>query len=154
MPRPPKDSLAEINGVKPDVLLQDGEEKPVMSKTTGLYVYRVKRMGPYYHCTCPAWKNQQKPNTSRTCRHMKYLFGEDYEKERIAREENGDDDEDNMDVDGAALLLFQNHSAKILTLVFRRTRPILTGLSLMNGSKTERLAMSNPRPVVPRPCIK
>ena len=35
MPRQPKDTLAEINGVKPDVLLQDGEEKPVMSKTSG-----------------------------------------------------------------------------------------------------------------------
>jgi hypothetical protein len=37
---------------------------------------------------------------------MTYLFGEAYEKARIAREENGGDDEDeDMDVDGETLLL-------------------------------------------------
>ncbi|KAH6891588.1 hypothetical protein BKA70DRAFT_1119873 [Coprinopsis sp. MPI-PUGE-AT-0042] len=103
MPRPPKDSLAEINGVKPDVLLQDGEEKPVMSKTTGSTVYKVKRTQDHYHCTCPAWRNQKTPVNARTCKHLQSLLGEDYEAARVKLKSACDgDEEDEADKKPAA----------------------------------------------------
>ncbi|KXN82465.1 DNA ligase [Leucoagaricus sp. SymC.cos] len=79
-----QDGLAEINGIKPNVLLADGEEHEVGS-TTSKSKYKVKRTADHYHCTCPAWRNQAGvPVDARTCKHLKSYLGEDYENARIA----------------------------------------------------------------------
>uniref|UniRef100_H3HE25 DNA ligase OB-like domain-containing protein n=1 Tax=Phytophthora ramorum TaxID=164328 RepID=H3HE25_PHYRM len=35
-----------------------------------------------YSCSCPAWRNQRHPPTSRTCKHLKQLLGDAFEMER------------------------------------------------------------------------
>ncbi|KAG5652748.1 hypothetical protein H0H81_003889 [Sphagnurus paluster] len=57
-----EDELAEINGVKPKVLLLDGEEREVNSMTRNQSAY---------------------PVNARTCKHLKSLFGEAYEVARL-----------------------------------------------------------------------
>ncbi|KAF8077962.1 DNA ligase/mRNA capping enzyme [Lyophyllum atratum] len=77
------DELAEINGVKPKVLLRDGEEKEVSSMSSNS-VYKVKRTFDHFYCTCPAWRNQSgSPVNARTCKHLKSLFGDKYEEARL-----------------------------------------------------------------------
>ncbi|KIL60978.1 hypothetical protein M378DRAFT_83142 [Amanita muscaria Koide BX008] len=79
----PDDPLAEISGIKPKVLLQDGEDKEVSSMTSNS-VYKVKRTWDHYYCTCPAWRNQSKcPINARTCKHLKSLLGDPYEEARL-----------------------------------------------------------------------
>ncbi|KAK2459959.1 hypothetical protein APHAL10511_008044 [Amanita phalloides] len=77
------DQLAEINGVKPKVLLKDGEDREVSSMTSNS-VYKIKRTLDHYYCTCPAWRNQSKvPINARSCKHLKSLLGDAYEAARV-----------------------------------------------------------------------
>ncbi|KAF5321800.1 hypothetical protein D9619_000056 [Psilocybe cf. subviscida] len=84
------DDLEEINGIKPNVWLHDGEERD-MNSLTSTSVYKVKRTMDHYYCTCPAWRNQGGcPVNARTCKHLKSLLGEKYELARIKmRNPNG-----------------------------------------------------------------
>ncbi|KAF8626423.1 hypothetical protein AX15_004885 [Amanita polypyramis BW_CC] len=76
------DQLAEINGIKPKVLLKTGEDREASSLTSNS-VYKVKRTLDHYYCTCPAWRNQSKvPINARTCKHLKALLGDAYEEAR------------------------------------------------------------------------
>ncbi|KAH8824214.1 DNA ligase [Flagelloscypha sp. PMI_526] len=86
------DSLAEINGIKPNVYLADGDEKEVGSKTSNSK-YKCKRALDHYYCTCPAWRNQKGvPTESRTCKHLKELLGDKYEAARLALKSTGTND--------------------------------------------------------------
>ncbi|KAF4601523.1 hypothetical protein EYR38_006177 [Pleurotus pulmonarius] len=77
------DELAEIEGIKPKVWLNDGEDKEVGSQTSKS-VYKCKRTLDHYYCTCPAWRNQSRvPVNARSCKHLKSLLGDDYEEARI-----------------------------------------------------------------------
>ncbi|KAG7086629.1 hypothetical protein E1B28_002571 [Marasmius oreades] len=77
------DELAEINGIKPNVLLADGGEREVQSQTSNS-VYKIKRTWDHYYCTCPAWRNQGGvPVNARTCKHLQSLLGDKYEAARI-----------------------------------------------------------------------
>ncbi|KAK1932214.1 DNA ligase [Phytophthora citrophthora] len=69
-----------VNGVKPAVLLVDGTFHDVKSASGSTYI--VKRIGMSYSCSCPAWRNQRHPPTSRTCKHLKELLGEVFETVR------------------------------------------------------------------------
>lgn len=78
-----QDELAEINGIKPKVVLLDGEEKEVNSMSSNS-VYKVKRTFDHFYCTCPAWRNQGGvPVNARTCKHLKSLLGDKYEAARL-----------------------------------------------------------------------
>ncbi|KAF9490955.1 hypothetical protein BDN71DRAFT_1422178 [Pleurotus eryngii] len=77
------DELAEIEGIKPKIWLNDGEEKEVGSQTSKS-VYKCKRTFDHYYCTCPAWRNQSRvPVNARSCKHLKSLLGDNYEEARI-----------------------------------------------------------------------
>ncbi|KAL0961041.1 hypothetical protein HGRIS_006031 [Hohenbuehelia grisea] len=77
------DELAEIDGVKPNITLTDGEEKEVKSATSKS-VYKVKRTMDHYFCSCPAWRNQSgAPVNARSCKHLKSLLGDSYEDARV-----------------------------------------------------------------------
>ncbi|KAJ2931053.1 hypothetical protein H1R20_g6035, partial [Candolleomyces eurysporus] len=79
----PNDELAEINGIKPKVVLVEGEEHEVKSATSKS-VYKVKRTLDHYYCTCPAWRNQKGVEVNaRTCKHLQSFLGEEYEAARI-----------------------------------------------------------------------
>ncbi|KAK0491621.1 DNA ligase/mRNA capping enzyme [Armillaria novae-zelandiae] len=66
----PNDELAEINGIKPNVSMADGEEKEVKSHTS-TSVYK-------------AWRNQGGvPVNARSCKHLKSLLGDKYEAARM-----------------------------------------------------------------------
>lgn len=69
-----------LNDVKPKVLLVDGTFHDVKSASGSMYI--VKRLGKVYSCSCPAWRNQRHPPTSRTCKHLKQLLGEEFETVR------------------------------------------------------------------------
>lgn len=69
-----------VNGIKPAVLLVDGTFHDVKSASGSTYI--VKRIGMSYSCSCPAWRNQRHPPTSRTCKHLKELLGEEFETVR------------------------------------------------------------------------
>jgi DNA ligase-1 len=66
-----------LDGLKPNVLLADGTFHDVKSASGSTYV--VKRLGRVYSCSCPAWRNQRHPPTSRTCKHLKQLLGDAFE---------------------------------------------------------------------------
>ncbi|KAI0029276.1 DNA ligase/mRNA capping enzyme [Vararia minispora EC-137] len=77
------DELSEISGVKPKVLLVDGDEREVSSMTSSSK-YKIKRTWDHYYCTCPAWRNQSRvPTNARTCKHLKALLGDEYEDARV-----------------------------------------------------------------------
>ncbi|KAJ3926404.1 MAG: hypothetical protein NXY57DRAFT_1029150, partial [Lentinula lateritia] len=77
------DELASIKGIKPNVLMEDGEEMEVQSQTSSS-TYKVKRTWDHYYCTCPAWRNQPSvPVNARSCKHLISLLGEKYEAARI-----------------------------------------------------------------------
>ncbi|EJD50726.1 DNA ligase/mRNA capping enzyme [Auricularia subglabra TFB-10046 SS5] len=76
------DELAEINGVKPKVLLADGEERTLKSMSSDS-TYKAKRTYDHYYCNCPAWRNAGGPTNARTCKHLKELLGEAYEDARL-----------------------------------------------------------------------
>ncbi|KAK0443958.1 DNA ligase/mRNA capping enzyme [Desarmillaria tabescens] len=79
----PNDELAEINGIKPNIFMADGEEKQVKSQTSAS-VYKVKRTWDHYYCTCPVWRNQGGvPVNARSCKHLKSLLGDKYEAARM-----------------------------------------------------------------------
>ncbi|KAL4100191.1 hypothetical protein PRIC1_007985 [Phytophthora ramorum] len=69
-----------VNGVEPKLLLVDGTFHDVKSSSGSTYI--VKRLGMVYSCSCPAWRNQRHPPTSRTCKHLKQLLGDAFEMER------------------------------------------------------------------------
>ncbi|KAJ7040743.1 DNA ligase [Mycena alexandri] len=77
------DDLAEIDGHKPKVLLDDGEDREVKSLTSSS-TYKIKRTWDHYYCQCPAWRNQAGvPVNARTCKHLRDLLGEEYEAARV-----------------------------------------------------------------------
>ncbi|KAG6832402.1 hypothetical protein H0H92_002670 [Tricholoma furcatifolium] len=77
-----KDELAEINGVKPQVLLRDGEEKEVKSTSRQANFYPLVTLLALVQYK--AWRNQSgHPVNARTCKHLKTLFGEEYEMARL-----------------------------------------------------------------------
>ncbi|THV00189.1 hypothetical protein K435DRAFT_855031, partial [Dendrothele bispora CBS 962.96] len=77
------DELAEINGIKPDILLADNEEKEFRSKTSKS-VYKIKRTFDHYYCSCPAWRNQSGvPTNARSCKHLQEMLGQEYEVARL-----------------------------------------------------------------------
>ncbi|KAJ7182702.1 DNA ligase/mRNA capping enzyme [Mycena crocata] len=77
------DELAEIDGHKPKVFLNDGEEREAKSQTSNS-TYKVKRTWDHYYCTCPAWRNQGGvPVNARSCKHLRELLGDDYEAARV-----------------------------------------------------------------------
>ncbi|KAJ4474360.1 hypothetical protein J3R30DRAFT_3508310 [Lentinula aciculospora] len=99
------DELASIKGIKPNVLMEDGEEKEVQSQTSSS-TYKVKRTwdslllvtfpiislciidclssSSFIFSTCPAWRNQPSaPVNARSCKHLIALLGEKYEAARI-----------------------------------------------------------------------
>ncbi|KAF3927018.1 hypothetical protein ABW21_db0202202 [Orbilia brochopaga] len=78
-----RDELAEINGVKPKVLLKDGETRDVKSESQGSTKYMIKRTYDHFYCTCPGWRINGGPVNGRTCKHLKHLLGEAYERERV-----------------------------------------------------------------------
>ncbi|TFK56837.1 DNA ligase/mRNA capping enzyme [Heliocybe sulcata] len=72
------DELAEINGIKPKQVLKDGEEVEVKSMTS-TSTYKVKRTWDHYY-----WYTKgSAPVNARTCKHLKSLLGEPYEKARL-----------------------------------------------------------------------
>ncbi|KAJ6263515.1 hypothetical protein Dda_2079 [Drechslerella dactyloides] len=80
---PEHDELAEINGVRPKVLLKDGEVRDVKSESQGSTRYTIKRTYDHFYCTCPGWRINGGPVNGRTCKHLKSLLGEAYERERV-----------------------------------------------------------------------
>ncbi|KAJ7176641.1 DNA ligase [Mycena filopes] len=77
------DDMAEIDGHKPKVLLDDGEDREVKSLTSNS-TYKVKRTWDHYYCQCPAWRNQAGvPVNARTCKHLRDLLGDAYEAARL-----------------------------------------------------------------------
>ncbi|KAJ7750468.1 DNA ligase/mRNA capping enzyme [Mycena maculata] len=65
------DDLAEIDGHKPKVLLDDGEDRTVQSMTSNSS-YKIKRT---------LWSGM--PVNARTCKHLRELLGDDYEAARL-----------------------------------------------------------------------
>ncbi|KAJ7054080.1 DNA ligase/mRNA capping enzyme [Mycena amicta] len=77
------DELAEIDGHKPNILLNDGDDREVKSMTSDS-TYKVKRTWDHYYCTCPAWRNQAgAPVNARSCKHLQELLGSAYEAARL-----------------------------------------------------------------------
>lgn len=54
-----------------DSPLADGESRLVLPGGK----YTIKRIGSTYHCTCPAWKFQNKSAQARTCKHITAMLG-------------------------------------------------------------------------------
>uniref|UniRef100_K3WC20 SWIM-type domain-containing protein n=1 Tax=Globisporangium ultimum (strain ATCC 200006 / CBS 805.95 / DAOM BR144) TaxID=431595 RepID=K3WC20_GLOUD len=75
------DETGAINGIKPKVLIPDGTFHEAQSASSSA-TYLVKRLGSTYTCNCPAWRNQRHAPTSRTCKHLKQLLGEEFEAVR------------------------------------------------------------------------
>ncbi|MCE7874183.1 DNA ligase [bacterium CPR1] len=61
--------------------LADGESIEVKGSAATPYVLR--NVGGAYSCSCPAWRNQNRPPESRTCKHLKALRGAAAEEERL-----------------------------------------------------------------------
>ncbi|OWZ18419.1 ATP-dependent DNA ligase [Phytophthora megakarya] len=74
------EATGALNGIKPLLLLVDGTFHDVKSASGSTYI--VKRLGMVYSCNCPAWRNQRHPPTSRTCKHLKQLLGDEFETVR------------------------------------------------------------------------
>ncbi|KAF5380940.1 hypothetical protein D9615_003941 [Tricholomella constricta] len=78
------DELAEINGIKPKVLLLDGEEKEVssMSRPGG-----TRCLSESFLCLNGFLNiisaQSGSPVNARTCKHLKSLFGDTYEEARL-----------------------------------------------------------------------
>ncbi|KAK6346318.1 hypothetical protein TWF730_010645 [Orbilia blumenaviensis] len=86
---PEFDELAEINGVKPKIVLADGETRTVKSQSSGATTYTIKRTYDHFYCTCPGWRNNGGPVNARSCKHLKATLGEVYEWERIEAKNPG-----------------------------------------------------------------
>ncbi|PPQ70763.1 hypothetical protein CVT26_014713 [Gymnopilus dilepis] len=82
------DELAEIDGIKPNIWLDDGQEREVSSQTSSS-VYKVKRTGDHYYWrgairwVCYRYSTGGSPINARTCKHLKSLLGEKYELARL-----------------------------------------------------------------------
>ncbi|KDQ57285.1 hypothetical protein JAAARDRAFT_35922 [Jaapia argillacea MUCL 33604] len=77
------DELAEINGIKPNQILADGEEIEAKSASSKA-VYKIKRTFDHFYCTCPAWRNQSGvPVNARSCKHIRAALGDAYEDARL-----------------------------------------------------------------------
>lgn len=61
--------------------LADGEMLEV--RGSAAKPYELRNVGGVYSCTCPAWRNQNRPPESRTCKHLKALRGVAAEEERL-----------------------------------------------------------------------
>ncbi|KAG8804765.1 hypothetical protein FRC16_000019 [Serendipita sp. 398] len=73
----------KFSGVKPKVILDDNEECKMSSHTSDL-VWKIKRTGDHYTCNCYAWVYQKNtPVSVRSCKHLKELFGYQYEDARL-----------------------------------------------------------------------
>ncbi|SJL02651.1 uncharacterized protein ARMOST_05985 [Armillaria ostoyae] len=78
----PNDELAEINGIKPNIIMADGEEKEGFSlNASSLHSFTHTTLR---RSTCPAWRNQGGvPVNARSCKHLKSLLGDKYETARM-----------------------------------------------------------------------
>ncbi|GAB9467667.1 Wrky transcription factor 19 [Globisporangium polare] len=72
---------AAINGIHPKRVIPDGTFHDVKSASSSA-TYLLKRLGSTYTCNCPAWRNQRAAPTSRTCKHLKEMLGDEYEAAR------------------------------------------------------------------------
>ena len=61
--------------------LKDGESAQVQGSARAPYI--LKNVGGVYSCTCPAWRNQSVPIERRTCKHLRFMRGEQAEQERL-----------------------------------------------------------------------
>lgn len=75
------EKTAAINGIHPQCVIPDGTFHDVQSASSSA-TYLVKRLGSTYTCNCPAWRNQRAAPTSRTCKHLKKMLGDEYEAAR------------------------------------------------------------------------
>ncbi|RUP47000.1 hypothetical protein BC936DRAFT_146254 [Jimgerdemannia flammicorona] len=71
-----------FNSVLPKKHLADGETITVASSTSTAQ-WTVKRTGDTFYCTCPSWRNQNAPTSQRSCKHLREVLGEEYERERV-----------------------------------------------------------------------
>ncbi|KAH3767555.1 DNA ligase [Pelomyxa schiedti] len=62
--------------------LTPGQIVDIQSSTSST-VYQIKRVGDHYYCTCQAWKNQNAPVDSRSCKHLHDYLGDAFEKWRM-----------------------------------------------------------------------
>ncbi|ORY45223.1 DNA ligase/mRNA capping enzyme [Rhizoclosmatium globosum] len=74
--QPNTSDVTNINGIKPNLLLADGEKKE-----QGDYV--IKRIHDHYSCTCMGWKVSKLPIDARSCKHLKLALGDSYETARL-----------------------------------------------------------------------
>ncbi|KAA8910105.1 DNA ligase/mRNA capping enzyme [Sphaerosporella brunnea] len=74
----PLDNLLTFcqDGIKPKVLLREGETRTVQA-------YQLQRKGRFYTCECPSWRAAGGWPETRTCRHLISLLGGAYEEARI-----------------------------------------------------------------------
>lgn len=80
--------MAAIAGIKPKVILEDGQECKMSSQTTDI-IWLIKRTGNHYSCSCYAWIYQKNtPVDGRSCKHLKELLGYQYEDARILQAQN------------------------------------------------------------------
>jgi DNA ligase-1 len=61
--------------------LQDGESVEVQG--SGSARYTLRRTGPTYSCSCPAWRNQSVATDVRTCKHLRAYLGDAEETARV-----------------------------------------------------------------------
>ncbi|KAF8545455.1 hypothetical protein BDD12DRAFT_800512 [Trichophaea hybrida] len=83
------DPLASINGIKPKVLLADGESRESKSRSSADKSYTQKRTMDHYYCNCPAWRMAGGAVDARTCKHLMALLGGAYEEVRIENADPG-----------------------------------------------------------------
>jgi DNA ligase-1 len=62
-------------------VLEDGESVEVQG--SGSARYTLRRTGPTYSCTCPAWRNQSVATDVRTCKHLRRHLGDAEETARV-----------------------------------------------------------------------
>jgi DNA ligase 1 len=61
-------------------ILEDGDSVEVQGSSS---TYTLKRQGPVYMCSCPAWRNQSAGVDMRTCKHLRGYLGEEAETARL-----------------------------------------------------------------------
>jgi DNA ligase 1 len=61
--------------------LKDGETAQVQGSARTPYI--LKNVNGVYSCSCPAWRNQSLPIERRSCKHLRFMRGEQAERERL-----------------------------------------------------------------------
>ncbi|KAF7369060.1 Dna ligase [Mycena venus] len=85
-PSSSSDPLAEINGIKPKVFLNDGDDREVKSMSSNS-TYKIKRTWDHYYCMAQSGVlysvSAGAPVNARTCKHLRDLLGDAYEAARL-----------------------------------------------------------------------